>query len=128
MDVRSKTRDHLGSHGVNSRGHDLFFSLRRRHNEPACGNARSLQPQDTAAGRLAVGIGQSADSPAWVINLSLAHFANKVQENKAAFQTSLVSTRELLAAIRPLLVMPKAIQDLEAISPALEKYVAAYDQ
>jgi methyl-accepting chemotaxis protein/methyl-accepting chemotaxis protein-1 (serine sensor receptor) len=61
-----------------------------------------------------------------VIMYTSGHMTDKVEQNKAAFQTSLDRIHELLGNIRPLITTQQGRQDVEAIGPALEQYAAAF--
>jgi methyl-accepting chemotaxis protein/methyl-accepting chemotaxis protein-1 (serine sensor receptor) len=61
-----------------------------------------------------------------VIVYTSAHMSDKVEQNKAAGQTSLDRIHELLGSIRPLINTQQGAQDMEAIGPALEQYAAAF--
>ena len=63
-----------------------------------------------------------------VILYTSAHMPDKVEQNKEAFQTSVAKIREAMNAIRPLLIVPRAMQDLDAMGPALERYLSAFNQ
>jgi methyl-accepting chemotaxis protein/methyl-accepting chemotaxis protein-1 (serine sensor receptor) len=85
-------------------------------------SSKKLQLQ----GELKAEVANLRTSQRGVIMYTSAHLADKVEQNKAAFQTSLDRIHELLGNIRPLVDTPQGIQDLEAIGPALEQYAAAF--
>jgi methyl-accepting chemotaxis protein/methyl-accepting chemotaxis protein-1 (serine sensor receptor) len=63
-----------------------------------------------------------------VIVYTSAHLADKVDENKAGYQTSSSKIRDLMASVRPLLVNAQAMQDFTAMGPALEQYEAGFSK
>jgi methyl-accepting chemotaxis protein/methyl-accepting chemotaxis protein-1 (serine sensor receptor) len=63
-----------------------------------------------------------------VIMYTAAHKPEKVEENRALFKSGVTKVQNLTAQLKPMLVEPKAVEDLNAVGPALEKYSAAFDQ
>jgi methyl-accepting chemotaxis protein len=57
-----------------------------------------------------------------IIAYSLWHLPDKVEQNRAVLLTSIGRVRNLLSAIRPLVYVPQAVQDLNAIGPAFDQY------
>ena len=63
-----------------------------------------------------------------VIMYTSAGLADKVEQNKTEFEAGLNRVRDLMASIRSLLVVQQAVQDVDAIGPALDQYAAAFNQ
>jgi methyl-accepting chemotaxis protein/methyl-accepting chemotaxis protein-1 (serine sensor receptor) len=63
-----------------------------------------------------------------VIMYTAAHKPEKVEENRALFKSGVTKVNNLTAQLKPILVAPQAIEDLNAIVPALDKYSGAFDQ
>jgi methyl-accepting chemotaxis protein/methyl-accepting chemotaxis protein-1 (serine sensor receptor) len=61
-----------------------------------------------------------------VIMYATAKQADRVEESRRAFDTSLSRIREATARLRPMLVTQRGIQDLEGIGPALDRYTAVF--
>lgn len=77
-------------------------------------------------GQLKSEIADLRSSQSGVIMYTSTATADKVDENKVNFGNGLEHVRVLLHQLRPLLVKPEAIEDLNAMEAALDKYEAGF--
>jgi len=95
-----------------------------RHVATLEASSRKLQLE----GELKAALANLRTAQRGVILYSSAHMPDKVEQNKEVFQSSIGKIRDAMNGIRPLLVVPRALQDLDAIGPALERYTSVLNQ